>query len=73
MKAGARKWLVKPHRGWAVYDGSGHINNVSFWQRNAIANATIQTIKDHWKYLKRQGFTCRQVEIREVPARRRRK
>lgn len=60
-----------PAHGWAVYDRDGNINNVSFWRPNAIASATSPGVKDHWKYLRKQGYTCRPVLIVEhLPARR---
>lgn len=63
-----RRVKAKPARAWAVYDSAGNINNVKLWRENAIKEATVASIPDHWKFLKRQGFTCRQVEIREARA-----
>lgn len=65
-----RKVKAIPQRGYAVYDESGRISQLSFFTRaDAISKAIFADVPNHWHFLKLRGCTTREVEIREVTTR----
>ena len=61
--------MTKPTKAWCVFDKDG---KAIAWATGPTKSGTIHSFLRYWLYaytwvsLRKQGYTCRKVEIREV-------